>query len=216
MSRMKQPQVAALIGDLVGSRRAADRLGLHRTLDQVIELANQELSPTVPLRVTVGDEYQGCFATVGEALHAALWLRLELLPEADARHGIGWGTTAVLEPEPRVEDGPAWWAARDAIEWVKAEAARSSLRHLRTAYRLAEGGDGPAPAAVNAALVCRDQLIGSASPRSVRLLRGALAGRPMKALAEAEGVSPSAVSQRFRNDGLAAVLEAEELLRGVT
>ncbi len=208
--------VAALIGDVVGSRAAADRTDLHHRLDKLIGRANEELQPMVPLRITVGDEYQGCFATVGGALHAAFWLRLELLPGADVRHGVGWGPVAVLEESPRVEDGPGWWAAREAIEWAKAEAASSSLRHLRTAYRRHVDADGPDAESVNAALVCRDQLVGSVSERSLRLLQGGFAGRTQATMAEEEGVSASAVSQRFRNDGLAAILAAGELLRRVT
>ena len=75
---------------------------------------------------------------------------------------------------------------------------------------------GPDPAAVNAALICRDQMIGSVTMgrngRGLRLLRGALAGRSQVDLAHEEGISPSAVSQRFRTDGIAALVEADELL----
>jgi hypothetical protein len=206
---------ATLIGDVVASRDVADRADLHRRVQRLLTTVNEALRPDVPLRITVGDEYQGCFGTVGEAVRAALLLRLGLHPAADLRHGIGWGPVSVLQQRPRVEDGPGWWSARDAIEWVASQADRSSLRLLRTAYRRAEDCGGPAPEAVNAALVCRDQMVGSLSERSWRLLRGALEGRTRAELAEAEGVSPSAVSQRFRHDGLAALLAAEELLGGV-
>ena len=163
----------------------------------------------------MGDEYQGCFGTVGEALHAALWLRLHLAPQAELRHGVGWGSVAVLADSPRIEDGPGWWAARAAIESVKLEAVRPATRRLRTAYRRAEDTDGPDPAAVNAALMCRDQMIGSVSERSLRLLRGTLAGRTQAELAADEEISASAVSQRVRNDGLAVIAAADELLRRV-
>jgi hypothetical protein len=206
---------ATLLGDLVGSRDVTDRGSLHDRLVEVLDEANAVLAPTVPLRITVGDEYQGCFADVGAALHAALWLRVALLPDCDQRHGLGWGEVGVLSESPRVEDGPGWWVARDAIEAAAREAGRPGLRHLRTAYRRAEGAGGPDPAAVNAALVCRDQLMGSLGERSLRLLRGILAGRSQLELAREEGVSPSAVSQRVRHDGLAALLAADDLLQGV-
>src|SRR5690606_28313171 len=99
---------AAVLGDLVDSRRTKDRAALHARFREAIERANAELQPRTPLRITVGDEYQGAFDTVGQALRAALWLRLQLLPLGDLRHGIGWGEARVLEEEPRVEDGPAW------------------------------------------------------------------------------------------------------------
>lgn len=215
--------VATLIGDVVRSRSTSDRPALHAGLVTLLHEANSALSPVVPLRVTVGDEFQGCFATVGEALHATLWLRLHLLEHAglhhDLRHGVGWGSVAVLSDVPRVEDGPGWWAAREAIEGVKAEAERAVMRHLRTAYRRAEdegSSNGPAPEPVNAALLCRDQMVGSLSERSLRLLRGTLVGRSQVELAKDEKVSASAVSQRVRNDGLAVIVAADELLRKVT
>jgi hypothetical protein len=207
--------VAAVIGDLVGSRGSLDRSGLHRRLLQVLEEANEALQPVVRLRVTAGDEFQGCFATVGQALHATLWLRLALAADTDLRHGIGWGEVTVLTETPRVEDGPAWWAARAAIEAAEGDAERSLTRLVRTAYRRADGAEGPDPDPINAALLCRDQLVGSASQRSVRLLRGALSGHTQTELAELEGISGSAVSQRMRRDGLGVLLEADRLMREV-
>jgi hypothetical protein len=224
MERMNpQASVAALIGDVVRSRAAADRADLHDRLAALLVEANTLLDPVVPLRITVGDEFQGCFATVGTAVHATLWLRLQLAPHAELRHGIGWGPVAVLADQPRVEDGPGWWAAREAIEAVKREESKPATRRLRTAYRRAAAPaatpdaevEGPDPDSLNAALMCRDQMVGSVSERSLRLLRGTLAGRTQAQLAEDEGISASAVSQRMRNDGLAVVVAADELLRKV-
>ncbi len=210
--------VATLIGDVVQSRAVGDRTALHSALLALLEQANAELAPVVPLRITVGDEFQGCFERVGDALHATLWLTLNLAPVAGLRHGVGWGSVAVLAEDPRVEDGPGWWAARDAIDEVKLEAGKASARLLRTAYRRSDeesAPQGPEPDAINAALMCRDQMVGSVSERSLRLLRGTLAGRTQAELAEEEGISASAVSQRVRNDGLAVLVATDELLRRV-
>lgn len=215
MSMKPSPSVATLIGDVVQSRSASDRSALHTALAAVLDQANDLMRPVVPLRITVGDEFQGCFARLGEALHATLWLRLHLAPYS-LRHGVGWGRVAVLEENPRVEDGPGWWAARAAIVSVKHEAGRPGGRHLRTAYRRAEAGEdpaGPDPDPVNAALMCQDQMIGSLSERSLRLLRGTLVGRSQAELAEDEKISASAVSQRIRRDGVAVIVAADELLR---
>lgn len=213
MDEMKP--VATLIGDVVGSREQRDRDELHAQLAKVVGTANEALSPVTPLRITVGDEFQGAFASVGEAIHASLWLRLELLPHADLRHGLGWGRVGVLDDSPRVEDGPGWWAARAAIDEVKASSRRPGMRSLRTGYVRAEGQRGPDPAAVNAALITRDQLLGDQDDRALRLLRGLLAGRSQSVLADEEGISASAVSQRARHGGLAALLAADSLLKEV-
>lgn len=197
--------LATVIGDVVDSRSAPDRAAVHRSLLAALEQVNDSSSPQIPLRITVGDEYQGGFATLGEALAASLRVRLLVLPEIDLRHGLGWGSVTVYSEEPRVEDGPGWWSARDAIGTVSGRGPE------RTAYRRAEE-TGPQEAAVNAALITRDALIAAASARSLGVLRGLLEGMSQKEIAEAQGVSPSAVSQRIRRDGLAAVVAADALL----
>lgn len=206
--------VATVIGDVVSSRSAVSRPALHARVLELLAEVNAA-GALVDLRITVGDEFQGCFADVGAALRAVRRLRIAGLPDVDLRFGIGWGPVAVLQESPRVEDGPGWWAARAAIEAVADDAGRAGRRLTRTAYRCAEGIEGPSEQAVNAALLLRDQAIGSLSPRSLSVVRGLLEGRTQGEIAAAEGVSASAVSQRVRNDGLAMVVAAEALLEEV-
>lgn len=215
MSQMKPPtDRAALLGDLIGSRAAADRRALHHTLSAALGRV-QELVPTDdPPRITVGDEFQASYPSVGEALHAAFLLRLDLLPEVDLRFGIGWGAVTVLDARSRTQDGPAWWCARDAIEATKHAEGQAARRRLRTTYRSADD-EHSAAAAVNAALLCRDHLLGSMDQRSLRILGGLVAGRSKVDLAAAEGISASAVSQRSARDGIDVVLAASELLRAL-
>jgi len=215
---------ATLIGDVVASRRAGDRSALHERLTAHLDEVNSTCAPTTPLRITVGDEFQGTFATVGQALHASLRLRVGLLPAHDVRHGIGWGEVTVFQDQPRVEDGPGWWAARDAIHDVQEAQQHPGSRFRRTAYRRAESdgapadasqnasGGGPDPALVNAVLVLRDATVGGLSERSVSVLRGLLAGQTQREIAELLGISPSAVSQRVRADSLAALVHADREL----
>ena len=212
-----------VIGDLVGSRAAPNRRALHRAVEEALDTVNAAVPAVTTLRITVGDEFQGSYASLGAAIESALRVRLELLPTADVRVGIGRGPVQLLDAERGIEDGPGWWAARSAIEAVEEAAGRAATRHVRTAYRPAAEatGNGAAPDggtadAVNAALLCRDHLVGSLSHRSVRLLRGLMDPHTTQGeLATLEGISASAVSQRVRTDGIGAVLAAEELLRGL-
>ncbi|MFT4009001.1 MAG: SatD family protein [Nocardioidaceae bacterium] len=204
--------VATIIGDVVGSRSSGSRGKLHARVVTLLDEVNRMLAPSTPLRITVGDEYQGCFATVGQAISATLRLRLLGLPDVDLRHGVGWGGVEILSDQPRVEDGPGWWAAREAIEAVAHEQVRAAYRTMRTAYRCANDTAGPDPAPVNAALIARDALLAAASPRSVSALRGLLSGMTQRQIAKAEGITASAVSQRIRNDGLASLVRVDELL----
>ncbi|MFN2319855.1 MAG: SatD family protein [Dermatophilaceae bacterium] len=207
---------ATLVGDVVASRDVADRAALHAALLGAIEAVNADAGSEVvdPVRITVGDEFQGRFETVGAAVHASLLMRLNLLPEADLRFGVGWGLVTILDADG-TQDGPGWWAAREAIQWVAKTQGQAALGQVRTAYRLAEGGDGPGEAAINAAMQCRDHLIGSLDDRSRRILGGLLSGTTQAEIAEAEGISASAISQRVRRDGLGVLVSAAHELRRV-
>ena len=200
---MKQNAYATVVGDLVASRTRNDRADLHARFAAALERLNADLSPVVPLRIQAGDEFQGRFATRGEALAAVLRLRLLLAPDIECRYGVGWGPLTVLDPGTGVEDGPGWWLARDAIDAVHAS------RDRRTAYR------GPDQELVEAVLVGRDALLARLDARSVRILQGLLQGLPQRDLAEELGVSASAISQRVRHDGLAVLVAQDALLREV-
>ena len=134
---------------MVGSRASADRAGLHEHLD-----ARPGARPTTRSRPSyrcgsrLGDEFQGCFATVGEALHASLLAAgARCCPtHAAPRHRLGaW---PCWRSEPAVEDGPGWWAARAAIEAAAERRGRATQRWLRTAYVVADDAAGaPDPGA---------------------------------------------------------------------
>ncbi len=208
MSEMKAHGSVVVIGDVVGSRTSTDRPALHADLSRALEEVNATWG--TDLRITVGDEYQGTVASVGAATAITLALRLALLPDHDLRHGIGHGTTTVLDEGGRIEDGPGWWAARAAIDGVKERARRPATGTARTAYASADPGE--ATGALDAALLARDELVARLDERSLSVLRGLMAGRTQREIAAEEGVSPSAISQRFRRDGIGVVVTMSEWL----
>ena len=213
MSDMKAESSVTVIGDLVGSRRSEDRAAMHDRFARAVADVNEAYAPPVSLRIGVGDEFQGIFASLGDAIAATLRLRMALLPRDDVRQGIGSGRVIVLAEEPRVEDGPGWWAARSAIEEVEGYERKAALRAVRTAYVSAEAELGADQALVNAALMMRDQVVSGLSERSMSVLRGLLRGRQQQEIAADLGISPSAVSQRIRADGIGVVLATDEMLR---
>lgn len=204
--------VATLIGDIVDSRRFPQRQELHDRLSATLQTLRVPAieSPAI----TVGDELQGVYRTVGDALDAGFRLRLALLPDIDVRCGIGWGSVTLLDHDTGVQDGPGWWAARAAIDTAKEMARAAAFRVIRTAYR-AYSVEGPSEPAVTAALHCRDHLVGSLDNRSLTILRGLMADQTQHEIATSMGISPSAVSQRVRRDGLAVVVAAQHALAEV-
>lgn len=204
--------LATLIGDVVGSRQLADRAGVHRLLNEALrDIAAAAVDPPA---FTVGDEFQGAFTSVGLAIDAALSLRLAVAPDIDIRFGIGWGAVTMLDEVAGIQDGPGWWAAREAIEWTASTQRQPGLALVRTSFRAAAGTRADADA-INAALICRDHLLGSLDDRSTRIVKALLKNRTKKDIAAAEGISPSAVSQRAGRDGLDLIVRASEYLRSV-
>src|SRR3954452_24306285 len=156
--KAKASSIATLIGDIVGSRRVADRRAAHRALNRALRnVADDAIDPPA---FTVGDEFQGAFTSVGLVIDAALSLRLAVVPEIDVRFGIGWGAVAMLDETAGIQDGPGWWAAREAIEWTASAQRQPGLALVRTSFRVAEGIRTDIDA-INAALICRDHLLGS-------------------------------------------------------
>ncbi len=204
---------ATLIGDVVGSRSATDRRALHRDLNTALA-AVAEHAIDAPA-FTVGDEFQGSYRRVGDALTAAWAIRLAVAPRVDVRFGIGWGAVSVLDETTGIQDGPGWWAAREAIEWTAEAQRQPGLALVRITYRRS-ADTGPAPEAVNAALMCRDHMFGSLDERSIRILRGLMSNRSKKDLAAAEQISASAVSQRAGRDGLDLTVLASQYLSEIT
>lgn len=203
---------ATLIGDIVGSRAVADRAGAHRTLNAA--LRSVSAAAVDPPAFTVGDEFQGAFGSVGHAIDAALAIRLAVFPDVDVRFGLGWGEVTMLDEQAGIQDGPGWWAAREAIEWTASAQRQPGLALVRTSFRVS--GQARADVdAINAALMCRDHLLGSLDDRSTRIVKALLTERTKKEIAAAEGISPSAVSQRAGRDGLDLIVLASQYLRGV-
>ena len=138
--------IATLLGDVVDSRHHPDRRQLHQRIQAALETAAD--SALDRPSVTVGDEFQGSYPSVGQAIDAALTLRLALAPAIDVRFGIGWGPVSVLEPGSGIQDGPGWWAAREAIEaTVERHARARGQRSLgaKSAPRSARAGSSGPP-----------------------------------------------------------------------
>ncbi len=201
----------AVIADIVGSRRLPDREAAQRELDAAIEHVEEAFPLALhPLRPVVGDEQQGMYETLDDALASTLLIRLALPDGIDLRFGIGVGRVGTVPgPAGGIPEGPGWWAARAAIEHVHALQKRNAPS-ARTWVELADGEAEHMRALVtmaNAYLLSRDHIIGAMSERARRLTYGRLAEKTQKQLAATEGISQSAVSQALTASGAQALIE---------
>jgi len=205
---MAQPILwaAALIGDIVGSRRAPDRQALQVDMEAVFDEVG-DLLGQAPV-FTIGDEFQARYPSVGEAIEASLLLHLKTAGLINLRMGIGWGELLAEDPtrKPFGEDGPCWWRARDAIELV--ESSRSGRGAQRaTAIRTETALD----TLLNDYLLLRDTVISGFDAIDTRIALGLLAGRTQTELAKVLGLNKSSVSRRANSHGIVALIEARSI-----
>ncbi|MBO0981403.1 SatD family protein [Microbacterium sp. SD291] len=209
--------VIAVLADIVGSRRLDDRSAAQQVLDETIAAVEIDLPLAVqPLTPTVGDEQQGVYRDLGDAMISLLMIQLRLPDGIAFRFGIGIGEVrAVSSVHGELADGPGWYAARAAIETVHDREGRAVPR-TRTWIVGAPGQDEVMEhtiAASNAYLLVRDELVGAMNERERRLTYGRLIGRSQQELAIGEGISQPSVSKSLKRAGTAAILEGVAALR---
>ncbi|MFT3887814.1 MAG: hypothetical protein QM713_06590 [Arachnia sp.] len=201
MNGMKEPVVGLLI-DVVGSR-ADDRRALHSALLAAASATNGQVRPLEPLHPTVADELQGIYPSLGSALAAWYFFRLELAPRWDVRCGLGGGEIEVIDE--RIQDGSAWWLAREAIDWVEEQARRKGYESARTAVRDERATATPAADGVVRLI---DAHLARLRPGAVGTLRALLDGLDNKEAARRAGITASANSQRIMRGDLRPLADA--------
>ncbi|HBO33863.1 MAG TPA: DNA-binding protein [Anaerolineaceae bacterium] len=111
----------AVIGDIIKSKSISDRQKTQQDLRAMLGLVNQRHEALLASRftITLGDEFQGVFKESTELLHVLDEITFSLKP-INFRFGIGIGRlTTELDPATSIgADGPAYWKAREAIEFV--------------------------------------------------------------------------------------------------
>jgi len=213
----------ALIADIIRSRDLPDRRRAQHVIHETLDRAAEGLALTQRPYATVGDELQAVSTTLADAL--ALTLRTHLLlPEGlGLRFGIGVGTISEVEGVAGrlIQDGSAWWAAREAIE--SAHRLQDEGRaFVRTWLRIhpdvvsgSGGGQSEREGLVNSVLILRDQAVFRFQPRQRRMMAGLLMGMTQVEVARQEKVSQQAVSEFARSAG-SSLLEVQKLLDGLS
>lgn len=204
----------AVIADIVGSRGLDDRAAAQREIDDAVARVERDCPLAHrPLTPIVGDELQGVYPSLDDAMAALLLLRLALPDGIECRYGIGVGRlTDVPSAAGPLAEGPGWWAAREAIETVHALQART-IPGARTWVAAAAGDDSSSVRLANAYLLARDQLVSDMSGRTRRLVYGRLLGVTQAQLARDEQITQSAVSQALASAGANAVVDGFRQLR---
>lgn len=212
--------VIAVIADIVGSRALRDRTAAQRLLDDTIARVEGDLPLAVQaLTPTVGDEQQGLYRDLADAMTSILMIQLALPDGVAFRFGLGVGDVRDVDSaHGALPDGPGWWAARAAIEIAHERERRAVPRSRSWIVGAPEQNDvmETTIAASNAYLLVRDELVGAMNERERRLAYGRLIGRSQQELAALEGITQPSVSKSLKRAGAQALLDGLAALRGDT
>ncbi len=204
-------EYATLIGDVILSRKEPDQEKLLLNIGKALEEVNRLLPAAQALTMTIGDEFQGAYGEMEKALEATLLIRLVLGKQPELRMGLAWGRISASDPEalPLGQSGPGWWNAREAIEKVKKlEKKRGWPRTLRTWIEDPEGRFD----ALNAFLLCRDQVLQGMDDKDRRIALGLFLGESQRDLSRVLGIQQPTVSKRLTGGGAMALFRAHRLL----
>lgn len=112
----------AVIGDIVNSKKIADRREVQNKLQAVLNKINEKYADEIAsnFMVTLGDEFQGLLKCGKNAINIIAEIEAAMLP-VKLRFGIGIGEiyTEINREIPLGTDGPAYHNARRIINELK-------------------------------------------------------------------------------------------------
>jgi SatD family (SatD) len=115
-SHYPTPACIVVLGDIVRSRQLRERDATQIALRRLIQSLNERTAPVLIARFEIreGDGIRGVLSS-GEPIADILWEVDTELPGARMRIGVGRGGLSTFGEFPDDLDGPAYYAARDAI-----------------------------------------------------------------------------------------------------
>ncbi len=113
--------VIAIIGDLIDSKQLKNRQQVQEQLQIALESINKQFQSDIisQFTLTLGDEFQGLLK-VGAPVCFILDTLESYTSNLNIRYGIGIGDI-LTEINPKLSigaDGPAFWYAREALEYI--------------------------------------------------------------------------------------------------
>ena len=111
----------AIIGDIINSKKIRNRNLIQEKIKEILCLVNKRYEDNIasPFAITLGDEFQGLLKDCSVSLEIITLINLKMYP-IKIRYGIGVGniTTEINKEACIGSDGPAFWNARQAINYI--------------------------------------------------------------------------------------------------
>lgn len=208
-------QYAVITGDIVNSSQliSSERAGLIQLLDQIFtEIQEREPAVNQSFALFRGDSFQGLLSDPKPALRLALYIRLNLLADADEQHphdwdarmAIGVGEVSYQGREVATSDGPAFRRSGPLLDGMK----RDDRIKVATPWETVN-----AELAVSLAL--SDGITSRWTSKQAQVMLQAMQGQRQAEIAQVLGISQPAVSKMLRIahwEAIAALIQRYEFL----
>lgn len=203
----------AIIGDVIDSKKLNTRSAVQESLQRALARINQTYAHCLvsPFTLTLGDEFQALLYPNQEVFQMIDTLRLSLYP-VSLRFGIGIGdiVTAINPLQSIGADGPAYWNARSAIDWVhdKDDYGTTNIR-VSTAQEASLQED-----TLNTLLATGEFLYAKWTEKHREMLQRLIGTQEYdesfnhQALAKELGIEPSGLTKRLKASGLKLYLRS--------
>lgn len=195
----------AIIGDIISSREIKERSESQEKLQAILDQVNSRYRAVLesPFTITTGDEFQALLRPNTRIFQIVDDIAMGFQPY-QIRFGIGAGSmlTAVNPKQSIGSDGPAYWHARAAIDYIHDKNDYGS-NHLAIAL-----DDQFAARQINAVLAACEFIKSKWTATQTELLIGLLHKGiyeekfSHKEMAEALNLSPSSFNKRLKSSGL--------------
>jgi len=150
----KNNSYIAIIGDMKNSKIMNDRNSVQNELKNILIGVNDKYSKDISAKfmITLGDEFQGLLHDGGHVMHIIEEIQREMHP-VEIRFGIGVGpiTTEINFEMAIGADGPGYYKARQAIEFLEKD-ERKNMTHASDIRIEVDGDNEDAVAVMNTVL----------------------------------------------------------------
>ena len=124
-------QYYAIIGDIKRSKKIENRCEIQEKLKKILDNVNSIYNNDISAKflITLGDEFQGLLEITAPILEIIKYIQREIYP-IKLRFGVGIGNVSTLiNHEAAIgADGPAFYAAREMIEFLREQEKKLKKR----------------------------------------------------------------------------------------
>ena len=199
----------ALIADVIDSKMVQERFDLQKQLEKTLQTMNELFGEFIAsnFTLTLGDEFQGLLKVDAPVFQIIDTLRSELTP-TQLRFGIGLGeiVTAIDPLQSVGADGPAYWNARAAINFVHQKNDYGNTQIYFSSGK--ENQDFFVNALISSGEAIRSSWRDSQEEILLNLLKRSVYSETFSQqdLAQSLAINPSALSKRLKSSSIRVYL----------